>query len=37
MGERFEVAVPDTYQERFNLAPTQRALIVRSGTMWERP
>jgi putative SOS response-associated peptidase YedK len=29
IGERFEVAVPDTYQERFNLAPQQRALIVR--------
>jgi putative SOS response-associated peptidase YedK len=28
-GERFEVAVPDTYQHRFNLAPQQRALIVR--------
>jgi putative SOS response-associated peptidase YedK len=29
IGERFEVAVPDTYQHRFNLAPQQRALIVR--------
>jgi putative SOS response-associated peptidase YedK len=29
IGERFEVAVPETYQERFNLAPAQRALIVR--------
>jgi putative SOS response-associated peptidase YedK len=29
VGERFEVAVPETYQERFNLAPAQRALIVR--------
>jgi putative SOS response-associated peptidase YedK len=29
IGERFEVAVPETYQERFNLAPQQRALIVR--------
>jgi putative SOS response-associated peptidase YedK len=28
-GERFEVAVPDTYQERYNLAPQQGALIVR--------
>jgi putative SOS response-associated peptidase YedK len=29
MGERFEVAVPKAYQHRFNLAPQQRALIVR--------
>jgi len=29
IGERFEVAVPETYQERFNLAPAQRALIIR--------
>lgn len=29
IGERFEVAVPETYQHRFNLAPQQRALIVR--------
>jgi hypothetical protein len=29
MGERFEVAVPETYQHRFNLAPQQRTLIVR--------
>jgi putative SOS response-associated peptidase YedK len=29
IGERFEVAVPETYRERFNLAPAQRALIVR--------
>jgi putative SOS response-associated peptidase YedK len=29
VGERCEVAVPETYQERFNLAPQQRALIVR--------
>jgi putative SOS response-associated peptidase YedK len=29
IGERFEVAVPETYQERYNLAPQQRALIVR--------
>jgi hypothetical protein len=28
VGERFQVAVPETYQERFNLAPQQRALIV---------
>jgi putative SOS response-associated peptidase YedK len=29
IGERFEVAVPDAYEERYNLAPQQRALIVR--------
>jgi putative SOS response-associated peptidase YedK len=29
IGERFEVAVPETYQERYNLAPQQLALIVR--------
>jgi putative SOS response-associated peptidase YedK len=29
IGERFEVAVSETNQERFNLAPQQRALIVR--------
>jgi putative SOS response-associated peptidase YedK len=29
IGERFEVAVPESYQERYNLAPQQRALIVR--------
>jgi putative SOS response-associated peptidase YedK len=29
IGERFEVVVPETYQERFNLAPAQRTLIVR--------
>ena len=29
VGERFQVAVPETYQERFNLAPAQRALIIR--------
>jgi putative SOS response-associated peptidase YedK len=29
IGERFEVAVPETYQHRFNLAPRQRTLIVR--------
>jgi putative SOS response-associated peptidase YedK len=29
IGERFEVAVPEPYQERYNLAPAQRALIVR--------
>jgi putative SOS response-associated peptidase YedK len=27
--DRFQVAVPEGYQDRFNLAPTQRALIVR--------
>jgi putative SOS response-associated peptidase YedK len=30
IGERFEVAVPGTYQERFNLAPQQRTLIIRA-------
>jgi putative SOS response-associated peptidase YedK len=29
LAERFEVQVPEDYRERFNLAPTQRALIVR--------
>lgn len=29
IGERFEVAVPEAYQERYNLAPQQRTLIVR--------
>jgi putative SOS response-associated peptidase YedK len=29
IGERFEVAVPETYAHRFNLAPEQSALIVR--------
>jgi putative SOS response-associated peptidase YedK len=29
IGERFEVAVPETYRHRFNLAPQQRALTVR--------
>jgi putative SOS response-associated peptidase YedK len=29
IGERFEVAVPETYQHRFNLAPQQRTLIIR--------
>jgi len=29
IGERFQVAVPETYQERYNLAPAQPALIVR--------
>src|SRR5262249_36995040 len=29
IGERFEVAVPESYQERFNLAPQQRTLIIR--------
>ena len=35
IGERFEVAVPETYSERYNLAPQQRALIVR-GHQGER-
>jgi putative SOS response-associated peptidase YedK len=29
IGERFEVVVPEMYAHRFNLAPQQRALIVR--------
>jgi putative SOS response-associated peptidase YedK len=29
IGDRFEVAVPEEYQHRFNLAPQQRTLIVR--------
>ncbi len=29
IAERFQVAVPDTYRERYNLAPAQRTLIVR--------
>jgi putative SOS response-associated peptidase YedK len=29
IGERFEIAVPESYQHRFNLAPQQRALIIR--------
>jgi putative SOS response-associated peptidase YedK len=29
IGERFKVAIPETYAHRFNLAPQQRALIVR--------
>jgi putative SOS response-associated peptidase YedK len=29
IGERFEVAVPEAYQHRFNLAPQQQSLIVR--------
>jgi putative SOS response-associated peptidase YedK len=29
VAERFQVTVPDEYSERYNLAPTQRALIVR--------
>jgi putative SOS response-associated peptidase YedK len=29
IGERFEVAVPEAYSERYNLAPQQRTLIVR--------
>jgi putative SOS response-associated peptidase YedK len=31
IGERFEVAVPETYTHRFNLAPQQRALIIRKS------
>jgi putative SOS response-associated peptidase YedK len=31
IGERFQVGMPDGYKERFNLAPTQKALIVREG------
>jgi putative SOS response-associated peptidase YedK len=30
VAERFRVAVPETYSERYNLAPSQRALIVRN-------
>jgi putative SOS response-associated peptidase YedK len=29
VGERFDVAVPESYQERYNIAPQQRALIIR--------
>jgi len=29
IAERFQVSVPAGYSERFNLAPKQRALIVR--------
>ncbi len=29
IGERFQITVPDGYSERYNLAPSQRALIVR--------
>lgn len=29
IAERFQVEVPETYSERYNLAPTQRALIIR--------
>jgi putative SOS response-associated peptidase YedK len=29
LAERFQVTVPEGYSERFNLAPTQKALIVR--------
>ena len=29
IGERFQVAVPEGYSERFNLAPQQRTLIIR--------
>lgn len=31
IAERFQVAVPEEYRERYNLAPAQRALIVRRG------
>ncbi len=31
IGERFEVAVPEAYAHRFNLAPQQRALIIREN------
>jgi putative SOS response-associated peptidase YedK len=30
IAERFQVAVPEAYSERYNLAPTQRALIIRN-------
>ena len=29
LGERFQVSIPEGYRERYNLAPTQRVLIVR--------
>jgi putative SOS response-associated peptidase YedK len=29
IAERFQVSVPETYSERYNLAPTQRTLIIR--------
>jgi putative SOS response-associated peptidase YedK len=29
IGERFEVAVPEAYQERYNLAPQQGTLLIR--------
>ena len=29
IGERFQVAVPEGYRERYNLAPQKRALIIR--------
>ena len=29
IAERFQVTVPEAYEERYNLAPAQRALIVR--------
>jgi putative SOS response-associated peptidase YedK len=29
VAERFQIAVPDGYSERYNLAPTQQALMVR--------
>jgi putative SOS response-associated peptidase YedK len=29
IGERFEIAIPEAYLERYNLAPQQRTLIVR--------
>src|SRR5262249_9959325 len=36
LRERFQVSIPDAYRERYNLAPTQRALIVRRGEASER-
>jgi putative SOS response-associated peptidase YedK len=29
IAERFQVAAPEAYSERYNLAPPQRALIIR--------
>ncbi len=31
IAERFQVAIPEGYSERYNLAPTQKALIVREN------
>jgi putative SOS response-associated peptidase YedK len=36
LRERFQVSIPEGYGQRFNLAPTQRALIVRRGPEAER-